>query len=641
MTSNQNSQGVKIGVYICYCGGNISDHVDVEAVRERIEQLPEVSVARTSTFMCSDPGQELIIQDIREGTIDRVVVASCAPDLHQQTFMAAISRAGLNAYLYEHANIREQVSWVHHGPEATAKATRLVAAAVTKAAKLKPLQPIDVDTTRHVTVIGGGLAGLKAAAELADRGIEVTLVEKSPYLGGKIAQYPYLAPSGAKVEKILPQLTEQVLDSPMIEVHICAEVTSYYGYIGQFDLKIAKHPPTDQSNALNRKDSLEPKTFLPQLGIYPGEPPVEPGEQELRTGAIILGTGFNPYTPRNGEYGYGSLPEVVTLPELFHELARCNGEGKQQCLHLWGREIRSLVMIHCVGSRQIPGIHEEREDGTLNEHCSRTCCTTLINAANSIREAHPGTQVFNLYRDIRTYGRGHEELYERACNNGVRFLRFNPEDGPEIVHGQETSALEARVRDTLTFGEEVRIPADLVVLGVGMEPGKIGELSNLMKLPVGSDGFLQEVHPKLRPVEIATQGLILAGTCQAPMDTAETSNSAACAAAKATALLDKGYIELDPFVAEVDERKCRGHGYCVQACLKDGALILEEREDSDGQEKVARINQALCLGCGACVAACPEQAIELKGSTLEQYRSMVSMIVRDDLLQASPANAES
>jgi heterodisulfide reductase subunit A len=627
--------GCKVGVYICHCGGNISDHVDVDAVCRGVKSIPGVAVARTNMFMCSDPGQELIIEDFKSGAIDRVVVASCAPSLHETTFRGALSRAGINPYLYEHANIREQVSWVHHGPAATAKATRLVAAAVAKTEQLEPLEPIRVEARRHATVIGGGIAGLKAALDLAERGIEVALIEKSPFLGGRTALLERLSPTGERAAELITRLAAEVLQHPAISVYHCAQVTGFAGYIGNFSLQITRTPSAVGSDLENleqaRRSGNGPGTFTAFVGVLPAEIPAAAEELTLATGVIVLATGFTPYQPRTGEYGFGELPDVVTLPQFLRIMA--SSQEATDVLEVNGRNIRSIAMIHCVGSRQIPGVHEEDANGCLNEYCSRTCCAATLYAANEVRKRHPGTQVYEFYRDIRAYGRGQEELYNEAARNRVLFLRFEA-DSPPVVAGNRshgTASLSVKVKDTLTFSEEIEVPADLVVLAVGMEPADVAGLVEMMKLPVGADRFLLEVHPKLRPVELSVAGILLAGTCQAPMDAGEAAAAASAAAVKASALLARGYVELDPFVAAVDPDKCKGAGACVAACLREGALSLIEIEVDGQKVQRAQVTPALCMGCGACVAVCPENAIEVKGWTLQQYEAMVDMIVADDL----------
>jgi heterodisulfide reductase subunit A2 len=623
----------RVGVYVCHCGGNISDEVDVRRVCEEVGKLPGVTVTRENVFMCSDPGQELIMEDLRKGIVDRVVVASCAPSLHELTFRNAIARAGANPYIYEHANIREQVSWVHHGEAGTEKAIRLVAAATAKAEHLEPLEPIRVEARRHATVIGGGIAGMRAALDLARRGIPVALVEKSPFLGGRVAQLDRVAPTEEKAADLVSAIAAEVLKETAITVYTCAQVVAFEGYVGNFRLQVRRAPslsPEEQGtlDEMSRTGGGV-GSYIPMVGVYPAPVPGTEEEFALETGVVVLATGFKPYRPRTGEYGYGTFPEVITLPQLIRTLATDGAGGHR--LTVKGREIRSMAVIHCVGSRQIPGIHEENEDGSLNEYCSRTCCTVTLHAATTIRDRFPGTRVYDFYRDIRTYGRGQEELYERAARDHVLFLRFEAAKPPVVERRDVATAmpLSVRVKDTLTFDEEVEVPVDLVVLAVGMEPNPISGLVNIMKLPVGADRFLQEVHPKLRPVEVAVAGVLLAGTCQSPMDMGEACAGASSAAVKAASLLARGFVELDPFVAEVDLNKCTGTGACVEACLRDGALRLVEVEVKGEKVQRAEVNPALCMGCGACVAVCPANAINVKGWTLAQYEAMVDMIVAD------------
>jgi heterodisulfide reductase subunit A len=623
------TDGPRIGVYVCHCGGNISDAVDVEAVTETASNLPGVAVARHNSFMCSDPGQELIAEDIRSGKVDRVVVASCAPSLHETTFRAALVRAGLNPYLYEHANIREQVSWVHHGPGATAKAIDLVAAAAAKAARTEALEPIRVETKGHVTVIGGGVAGLSAALELTRRGLQVTLIEKGPFLGGNAARLDRLYPTGQPVGELVAELAGRVLDHPDIEVLTSTRVTAHEGYVGQFRLEAIQSPPSSAME-LERLAALHDRKpgpeFIPFVGVWPARVSGAEREIEIETGAIILATGFKHYEPFSGEYGYGQRPEVVTLPEFIQLLAAAQGG---QHLKVNGRPIKSAVFIHCVGSRQVAGLHQGPEDRPINDYCSRVCCTATLQATSELKDKFPETAVFELYRDIRTYGRGAEDYYVGAGRKGVVFARYTEHDPPSVQaapDGDEAS-LTVTVKDTLLAGQELDIPADLVVLAVGMETAPVDDLVELMKLPVGADRFLLEVHPKLRPVELATTGIFLAGTCQAPLDIGESAAAASAAAVKAAGLLARGHVDLDPFVAEVDPARCVGHGECVTACIVEGALALTERVVDGRTVRQAEVNPALCRGCGVCVAACPERAIQVAGWRLDQYEAMVDAVV--------------
>ncbi len=613
------NEEARIGVYICHCGGNISDHVDVEKVAEAVRTIPGVEVSHTNMFMCSDPGQELIQEDIKKSGINRVVVASCAPALHELTFRGAISRAQMNPFLYEHANIREQDSWVHHGDSATAKAITLVAAAIAKARGLEKLEPIRVNAEHHTTIIGGGIAGLRAAVDLGKRGINVALIEKSPFLGGNASQLDKVFPTGEKAGDLIEYLAHAAMNDPNIAIYPCAEVTGFEGYIGNFKLKVSRRAPGDETSSemMEVLKGATPGTYHPFAGYYPSPVPSAPEELELNTGVIIFATGFSIYQPKPDEFGYGSNKEVITLRELIRSMADNNAKGST--LSFKGKEIRRVAMIHCVGSRQIPGIHEADANDYMNEYCSRTCCTATLQAALEIREQYPDTQVLDFYRDIRTYGHNQEDYYDRAAASQVLFFRYQPEESPVITRSTGEYPLKISVRDTLTFNEEIEAGVDLVVLATGMQAAPITNLVEMMKLPVGADKFLQEVHPKLRPVEMANGGILLAGTCQAPMDINESCNAAQAAAAKAVALLGRGYVELDPFVAKVNTDKCQANGQCVAECPEDAIRI--------GNGGKAEVNPAKCTGCGMCVAVCPENAIDVQGWTLKQYEDMVDAIV--------------
>jgi heterodisulfide reductase subunit A len=629
----------KVGVYVCYCGGNISDQVEVEKVCQQAGKVPGVVVARSNMFMCSDPGQEMIIEDLKSGLVDRVVVASCSPSLHEGTFRQAMIRAGVNPYVYEHANLREQVSWVHHGEEATEKATRLVAAAAAKAGRLQALEPIRVEATPHAVIIGAGVSGLKTALELAERGLSATIVEKSPFVGGQVANLDRLAPTGERAGEVLVELVGAVLRHPAITVHTCAQVKAFEGYVGNFKLTVEKSPPTgtEYDETLDRacRSGKGLGEFIPFVGIIPEALPTRQEELVLEVGVVVLATGFKTYKPRQGEFGYGELPEVITLPELIRAMAEKPGAG--DTLEYQGRRIRRVAFVHCVGSRQIPGVHEENEGGYQNEYCSRICCGATLYAANLIRETYPGTRIFDFYRDIRTYGRGQEELYTQAAQNGVLFFRFEAGEEPQVLQNPGSGAfpLLIKARDVLTFGEEIEAAVDLVVLAVGQEANDISDLVEKMKIPVGADRFLQEVHPKLRPVELPPAGMLLAGNCQAPFDVGESCATASSAAVKASTILARGYVELDPFVAEVDLSKCQGIGACVEACLAEGALAMVEMEEDGQKVRRAKVNPALCLGCGACVAVCSANAINIQGWTLKQYEAMVDMLISDEYLEGA------
>ena len=664
-------EGPRIGVYICHCGGNISDVVDVEKVVEEAAKLPDVAVARRNMFMCSDPGQNMIADDIRNEKLDRVVVAACSPSLHEHTFRQTLARADLNPYLYEHVNTREQVSWCSKSDPrgATEKAIRLVNAGVGKARLLASLKPIRVDARQQVVVIGGGVSGLRCAVDLSRRGLAVTVLERSGFVGGRMTQLDRVYPTEDAARDLLRELTGEIDRDPNIRVYTRAEVTAASGYVGNFRVKVRLEPrgvteklDSDQVRAVidacpetvasdfNLGLVQRRAIYLPYPGCYPPVPAIDweacthcgrcleavggkgitlkaqPEEIDLTAGAIVLATGFDLYEPRPGEYGYREHAEVITLAQLIRLLDKEGPTGGS--LQHNGRPIRNVGLIHCVGSRQVEGVHEPGPDGRVNDYCSRVCCTATLHAANEIRERFPDVNVFEFYQDIRTYGREHEDYYENASKNGVLFLRYLPESPPVVTGGNasDDSPILVHVKDTLTFGEELEVPADLVVLATGMVPRNIDRLIEMLKLPRSADRFLQEVHPKLRPVELAVNGVFVAGTCQAPMDITESCAAASSVAAKAAALLEKGHIELDPFVARVNPELCRGESKCVDECKYAQAVSLVERDLNGKKVKQAEVNAALCNGCGMCVAVCPHGAIQVEGWRLDQFDAMVDAI---------------
>lgn len=661
--SSVSSNGARIGAYVCYCGGNISHVVDCERVAKHVAKLPNVVVGRTDMSMCSDAGQAMIEQDIKQLGLNRVVIGACAPSLHEQTFRGTVMRAGLNPYLYYHVGLREQDSWVHasDSESATFKAFALMAAGVAKARLLEPLEPIRLRAKDHALVIGGGVAGLRAALDIARQGLNVSLVEKSPFLGGRMAQLESLFPSCEEARPLLHRLIDQVVTHPNITIFTQSEVVGASGYVGNFNIQVCQRsrgvsvdiadrlmaacdqelPDEFNHGLINRK-----VIYRPYAGCYPSTPAVdwesyngeairlngktytlkdEPKVFELNVGAIIMATGFDPYEPFRGEYGYGEIPEVVTLPQLIRHLALLN-EGEP---FVWnGHPVRDVALIHCVGSRQIEGIDEPQPDGQVNPYCSRVCCTASLHTALELRERFPDTNIYELYQDIRTYGRGHEEYYNRAQEEMVRFIRYRGEERPEVLSApvSDTRPVLVQVKDTLTYGEEIEVPVDLVVLAVGMVPRQIDDLVQMLKISRGNDRFLLEVHPKLRPVEMAVNGILLAGTAQSPMNIQESLATASAAAAKATALLGKGWVELPPFIARVDAEKCEGTGACVEVCLSEGAINMQTFTENGHQVSRAVIEPANCCGCGACVSACPNRAIDIQGWSLAQYEAMVDAI---------------
>lgn len=442
----------RIGVYICHCGINIASTVDVEAVAEHASHLPGVAVSRAYTYMCSDPGQVLIKNDIAEMNLNRVVVASCSPRMHEPTFRACISDAGLNPYCFEMANIREQCSWVHPGgADTTEKAMQLVESAVAKAGLLEPLTVRQVPVTPAGLVIGGGIAGMQAALDIADAGFQTTLIERSPTLGGNAAQLYRTFPTLESAKDLVNSLVERVMNHSLISVMTDAEVSSIGGYVGNFKIQVQR------------------------------------GEEatEIPAGAIIVATGYEPFDPhRKPELGYGTYPQVITTLDFEHLAA----EG----YNFNGKEPKRVVFIQCVGSRDL-------EVG--NPYCSRVCCMVTAKQARLMRQMFPETDVNVFYMDVRAYGKGFEEFYDKAREEGVLYRRGNPS---EII--RRGDRVVVRAEDTL-LSEPVEVEADLVVLAVGMVPRTSMEaIAGLLKLSRSADGFFLEAHPKLRPVDTAVAG---------------------------------------------------------------------------------------------------------------------------------------
>ncbi len=563
----------KIGVFICHCGGNISDYVDVERVRESVEGLPGVRVAKTNMFSCSDAAQEEMISIIKKEGLDGIVIASCSPKLHQNTFRAMAKRAGLNPYKYTQVNIREQCSWTHthNREEATNKAARLVRAGIQKTLHARALEPIVTKTHPAVLVIGAGIAGMKAAISLSKMGINVHLVEREKEVGGLIRDRESLFPTGQDGRQIVRGLFEKIKAADNINLYLGASVLGKRGSVGDFSVDIR----------------------------------VSNGETvSLSVGAIIVTTGAIPYRPKEGQWGYGR-PGIVTLKEL---LGMISSQKEFKYLRVNGREVETITYIYCVGSR-------DKE----HTYCSRYCCTAAIHTSNLIHEKWPEISQFHLFRDIRTYG-NYEEEYKRALSRGSIFIRFSPKTMPEIEFEGERPVV--KVSDLLTSKEEIEIESDLICLVTGLEPSPNRELTDILKIPVGKEGFYNEIHPKLRPVETVVDGIFIGGCAQGPKTSQESTISAMAAAAKAGAMILTGSVKMEPFVAEVLSERCDGCGLCEGVCPY-GAISIKE----ESGKKIAIINEALCKGEGACVPICPKEALQIRGYEHETICSMIDALI--------------
>jgi heterodisulfide reductase subunit A2 len=570
--------GRRLGVVVCQCGGNISDYVDTERVRAEASKEGDVVVSQIQMFACSDAAQQSMVQEIREKKLDGIVVCSCSPKLHLATFRAMSERAGLNPYEYTQVNIREQCSWAHTHDKAgaTEKAVHLVRAGIARTALSQPLERMRVETLPHALVVGAGVAGLRSALALSDLGISVHLVEKSDHAGGQVARWGTLFPNDKVGGELVRNLLEEVRRRENIVLYLQSELVEKEGRVGEFSVKIR----TGTGDLIS-----------------------------LKVGAILIATGFDPYTPEPGELGFG-LEGVVTLPE-FKELLATHPKP----LVYRGREIRSIAYIYCVGSRQAT------PDGTGRTYCSRYCCNATSHIATVVHQVDPTIHQFHLFRDVRTYGK-YEALYERALRGGSVFLRFSEEEPPVIA--REDGGLVLRVKDRLLGGEEVEMHPDLVVLVTGMVPRENDPLVRLLKIPVGQDGFFREVHVKLRPVETVVDGIFIVGTAQGPKNVAESVATALAGVSKAAALLLKGYVDLDPLVARVDPNLCVWCDACTKACPY-GAIESVVYSD----KRVAEVNGILCKGGGACVPVCPKQAISVQGYTNEQVTSMIDALAKE------------
>jgi heterodisulfide reductase subunit A2 len=577
------AQERRIGVFVCYCGGNISDYVDVEKVCKEVAAEPGVVIARTHMFACSDAAQLEMIEDIQTAGLDGLVVASCAPSLHLHTFRGMSKRAGLNPYQYVQVNLREQDSWAHTNDKkgATEKAIHLIRAGIAKCALTRPLNPLRVETKPRVLVIGAGVAGMRASLSLADMGLTVYLVEKEEKPGGWSLQAGRIGPEGRMGSDVVAALFQRIQENDRIVLYTQAELTEKTGSIGDFDVKIS----------------------------------VKGEEVSLNVGSIVVTTGFTPYVPQKDEYGWG-MDGVVDLLQFRQMLA----DGK---LYYRGKPVRDVVFIYCVGSRQ-----DEEACLTPNRYCSRYCCSTATYTAVMLHELAARTkQTVNqvhLYRDIRTYG-SLETAYEEARNSGAIFLCWEPENPPLVA--EEDGRLLVKVRDTLDGGEELEVGADLVVLVTGMEPRANDTLNQVLKIPESTDGFYKEIHPKLRPVETVIDGVFIAGAAQGPKTMSESVVSALAAVAKTGSLLKNGYVDLEPLIAQVDTEKCTWCGECLKVCPYNAIekMICDEKE-------VAMVISSLCKGEGACVPVCLADAIAVEGFRNEQIIAMIDASLKEAVI---------
>jgi heterodisulfide reductase subunit A-like polyferredoxin len=550
----------RIGVFVCDCGINIAGVVDVPDVMEYAKTLPNVVYSGENLFTCSQDAQDQMKEIIKENQLNRIVVSSCTPKTHEPIFMDTLEKCGLNKYLFEMANIRNQNSWVHSDdPEqATIKAKELVKMSVARAASLTPLHERQIPVTYRALIVGGGVAGMNAALGIADQGFEVVLVEREAELGG-LANRLHKTIEGADIQSYLSQLITKVKNHPKIQVLTQSLIVDFSGFKGNFKTEVLVGP-----------------------GMY---------ERKIDHGVIILATGGNEYTPK--EYLYGQNPNIMTQIDLTDKLESDGADNLDQ-----------VVMIQCVGSR-----NDE------NPNCSRICCQSAIKNAIHLKELNPDTQVFVLYRDIRTYGLM-EEYYTKARELGVFFFRFNENDPPEV--SQSEDGLTVTFTDHI-LGRKLSVDTDIVALSAGVVAEDTEELASIMKLGRNAENYFIEAHVKLRPVEMATEGIFVCGTAHSPKLVTETIAQSQAAASRAITFLSQPHLTLSAVTACVDQEKCASCLICVRSCPYNVPQINDEG--------VSYIDDALCQGCGACAAECPAKAIELNWYEDEQLLSKVDALL--------------
>ena len=637
----------RIGVFICHCGGNISDTVDVACVKEAAKSLENLQVVETLEYVCSNPGQDMIKNAIKEHKLNRVVVASCSPRMHLETFRQAVKSAGLNPYLLDMVNLREHCSWVHNDKEkATSKAIALVKGAVARAKYLDPLIPKSMKVTESALVIGGGIAGIFSALELADKGYQVYLVEREPSIGGRMSQLSKTFPTFDCSACILTPKMVSVAQHPNIKVYTNAEVVGMKGTPGNYKVKIklsprnvilgkctacgecaikcpVKKPSKYEENLVQEKAIYIPfKQAIPNAYVIDKDyclyhtrgvcricekfckgNAIDFGQQEefmdLKVGSIVVSTGYNMVNPKLfSNYSYGLHPDVVT--SIQFERLMLQGLHKPSN----GEVPKKVAFILCVGSRQTT------ENGV--EYCCKIGCMNAVKHSLLIDKSVPGAESWIFYTDMRAHGKGYEEFYAKAREHNVVFVRGRVAE--VIPNG---SQLTVRAEDTI-LGKIIEENFDLVVLSPALIPSSgTKELSEMLGIDLGPDNFLLEVHHKLRGVETKREGIFIAGTVQGPKDIRETTMESMATASKIATFLGRGEISVSPEVAFVAPEKCDLCGVCVNQCPTKAIKI-------DKNKLV--IDQISCIGCGVCVPVCPKGALDLKNTTESQLIAQIDAV---------------
>ena len=662
----------RIGVFVCHCGTNIAATVDVKTVAETLKSEPGVVFSTDYQYMCSQAGQNMIIDAVKEHNLTGIVICSCSPRMHEATFRKTAAAAGLNPYMVEIANVREQCSWVHKDiPVGTEKAIILGKAAVAKVNLNTPLTPGESPVTKRALVIGGGIAGIQTALDIADAGFPVDIVEKKPTIGGKMAQLDKTFPTLDCAACILTPKMVDVAQNDKIRIFSYSEVTEVSGFVGNFEVTVKKKaryvdedkctgcglctekcPMKKVPNEFNLGMDNRSAIYIPFAQAVPKVATIDPNHcMKLKTGkcgvcskicgagaidytakdeyitekygAIVVATGFNPISmDKFDEFAYSQSKDVITSLELERLMNAAGPTGGTLLRPSDGEHPHTIVFVQCVGSR----CEACAEKG--KEYCSKICCMYTAKHAMLIRDKYPDTEVYVFYIDVRTPGKNFDEFYRRAVEEyGVHYIK-----GMVGKVSEQNGKLKVRASD-LIYGKQLNIDADLVVLAAAIEPDKSARpLATMLTARMDTNDFFTEAHPKLRPVESPTAGVFLSGACQGPKDIPETVSQAGAAASKVIGLLCKDKLTGNPCVAHSDELMCNGCSTCEKVCPY-GAITYEDKEfrmpdRTTKIRRVAVVNEAVCQGCGACTVACMSGAMDLKGFMSKQIMAEVDAICK-------------
>lgn len=662
----------RIGVFVCWCGSNIAATVDVQKVSELLRNEPGVVISENYQYMCSQAGQDMIKNAIHEHGLTGIVICSCSPRMHEATFRKTAAAAGINPYMVEIANVREQCSWVHKDiADATEKAVILGRAAIAKVNLNAPLVPGETPVTKRALVIGGGIAGIQTALDIADAGFEVDIVETKPTIGGKMAQLDKTFPTLDCAACILTPKMVDAGQNERIRIFSYSEVCEVHGFVGNFSVKIKKRaryvdetkctgcglctekcPQKGIPNEFNLGMDTRRAIYIPFAQAVPKVATIDPMHCNMlkngkcgvcaklcsvgaidykqqdefieeRYGAIVAATGFNPIPiDKFDEFAYSQSKDVVTSLELERLMNAAGPTGGTLLRPSDGKHPHTIVFVQCVGSRC------SADAGKGKEYCSKICCMYTAKHAMLIREKYPDTEVFVFYIDVRTPGKLFDEFYRRAVEEyGVHYIK-----GMVGKVSLEGDKLMVQASD-LIENKQLHIAADMVVLAAAIEPDKSARpLATMLTASMDTNDFFTEAHPKLRPVESPTAGIFLSGACQGPKDIPETVAQAGAAASKVIGLLSKDKLVGNPCVAHSDENMCTGCSLCERVCPY-GAITYIDKEfkmpDRTVQKRrIALVNDAVCQGCGACTVACPSGAMDLLGFSVQQIMAEVDAICK-------------